>query len=110
LAECGFDPRAWVRAIYADEEAIGLLALIADTDTPRYVLARLMIGAEHQGRGSGREAVGLLTEYVRTLPGARELETSCIPGPESPAGFYRAVGFEDTGRVWHGEDVLRLGL
>ena len=110
VAEGEFDSQAWVRAIRADEEPVGVLALIADTGAPTYFLVRLTIGAEHQGRGFGRAAIGLLAEHVRTLPGARELETSCIPGPESPAGFYRTVGFQDTGRVQHGEDVLTLAL
>jgi len=110
LAQAQFYPNAWVRAIYADDEPVGLLALLVDTDTPRYFLVRLMIGAQYQARGFGRAALELLVEHVRTLPGASELETSCVPGPGSPIGFYRALGFEETGRVEEGETVLRLPL
>jgi diamine N-acetyltransferase len=69
-----------------------------------------MIGAEHQGRGYGRAAVALVVDHVRSLPGARELRTSCVPGPESPLGFYGSLGFRDTGRVEHDETVLALYL
>ncbi len=110
LAEAQFDPRAWVRAIYAGEQPVGLLALIADTAASRYELVRLMIGAEHQGRGYGRAAIGLLAEHVRPLPGAGELLAAYIPGSEDPSGFYAALGFRDTGRVEHGEKMMALGL
>ena len=110
LAEAAYDPQAWVRAIYADGDLAGLVAMIADTETPRYFLVRLMIDAARQHEGLGRAAVGLLAEHVRNLPGATHLETSCVPGPGGPLGFYAALVFEDTGRVEHGETVLRLAL
>jgi len=110
LVEGGHDPQAWIRAIYADETPVGVLALHAEPEAEKYFLVRLMIGAQHQGQGFGSAAVGLVAEYVRGLPGARRLETSCVPGPDSPTGFYRRLGFEDTGVVWHGENVLALAL
>jgi SAM-dependent methyltransferase/RimJ/RimL family protein N-acetyltransferase len=110
LAEAQFYPNAWVRAIYADDEPVGVLGLLADTETPRYLLVRLMIAAQHQDRGYGRAALELLVEHVRMLPDSGELETSCVPGPGSPIGFYRAFGFEDTGRNEEGETILRLKL
>jgi diamine N-acetyltransferase len=110
LAEAAADPRAWVRAIYSGEEPVGLLCLLTETAPSRYFLVRFMIGAEHQGRGLGRGAIALLVAHVRGMRGATQLETSCVPGPESPAGFYRRLGFENTGRVEHGENVLALTL
>jgi SAM-dependent methyltransferase/RimJ/RimL family protein N-acetyltransferase len=110
IAESQFYPDAWVRAIYAGDEPVGVLAMDADTRTPRYMLVRLMIAAQHQDRGFGRAALERVVEHVRTLPEASELETSCVPGPAGPIGFYRAFGFEETGRVEHGETLLRLEL
>jgi SAM-dependent methyltransferase/GNAT superfamily N-acetyltransferase len=110
IAESAYEPNAWLRAIYADKEPVGLLGLVADTETPEYWLARFMIAGAHQGRGYGREAMALLLEHVRGLPGARELQTSCVPDDDGPLGFYRGLGFEQTGDVHDGELVLRLGL
>jgi diamine N-acetyltransferase len=110
LAQAHVHEGGWIRAVYADETPVGLLALIAGPERNRYRLGRLIIGAQHQRRGFGGAAVGMLVEHVRALPGARELETSCFPGPESPAPFYRALGFEDTGRVEDGQEVLVLRL
>jgi hypothetical protein len=33
-----------------------------------------------------------------------------VPGPEGPLSFYRGLGFEPTGEVEDGEEVLRLRL
>ena len=110
VAESAYEPNAWLRAIYAGDEPVGLLGLVADTETPEYWLARLMIAGQHQGRGYGRDAMALLVEHVRTLPGARELQTSCVPDDDGPLDFYRGLGFEQTGDVYAGELVLRLTL
>jgi SAM-dependent methyltransferase/RimJ/RimL family protein N-acetyltransferase len=110
IAESAYEPNAWLRAIYADDEPVGLLGLVADTEAPEYWLARLMIAGPHQGRGYGREAMALLIEHVRGLPGARELQTSCVPDEDGPLEFYRGLGFEQTGDVHAGELVLRLTL
>ena len=110
IAEAAYEPGGWLRAIYADEEPVGVLGLVVDADAPEYWLARLMIAAAHQGRGFGRDAMALLIEHVRAQPGATELGTSCVPGPDGPLDFYRGLGFEPTGEVEHGEEVLKLKL
>ncbi len=56
--------------------------------------------------------MSLVIDYVRARPGATELLTSVHPGEEeSPMGFYRKLGFIDTG-VDHvdTERILRLPL
>jgi diamine N-acetyltransferase len=110
IAESAYEPNAWLRAIYAGDEPVGLLGLVADTKTPEYWLARFMIAAVHQGRGYGRDAMALLVEHVRGLPGASELQTSCVPDDDGPLDFYRGLGFEQTGDVYARELVLKLTL
>jgi diamine N-acetyltransferase len=110
VAEAAYDQNAWLRGIYAGDEPVGLLALVADTEKPDYWLARLMIAGQHQGRGYGRDAMALLVQHVRELPEARELQTSCVPDDDGPLEFYRSLGFEQTGDVHQGELVLRLTL
>jgi diamine N-acetyltransferase len=84
--------------------------LYEDPEKPEYYLWRFMIAGEHQGRGYGRAALRLVIDRVRSLPGARELLTSCVPGEGSPRPFYEALGFAATGEVEDGEEVLRLPL
>ena len=110
-------PRYW--AIYDDDAPVGFVMIsdnVPPTDDPGilgpYFLWRLLIDIRYQGRGHGRAAMALVIDYVRTRPGATELLTSVHPGEaESPMGFYRKLGFIDTG-VDHidTERIMRLPL
>ena len=110
IAQAYFEPKAWFRAIYADETPVGFIMLYDDPDEPDYFLWRFMLAAPYQGRGFGRQAIALLLDYVRTRPGARELLTSCGEGEGSPEGFYTRLGFQRTGEVEGDEVVLQLPL
>ena len=110
IAQAHFSDKAWFRAIYADEMAVGFVMLYDDSENPEYFLWRLMIAGPYQGKGYGRKAIELLVEYVKTRPRARELSTSYVPIEGGPEGFYRKMGFEPTGEVDDGEIVVRLTL
>jgi diamine N-acetyltransferase len=112
IAQAYFEPKAWFRAVYADETPVGFVMLYDNAGEPDgeadeelgYFLWRFMIAGPHHGKGFGRRAIERLVDYVRTRPGAQALETSCGQGPGSPEGFYRRVGFERSGKVF-GEEV-----
>jgi diamine N-acetyltransferase len=110
IAEAYFEPKAWFRAIYADEVPVGFVMLYDDADEHNYFLWRLMIAGPHHGKGFGRRAMEQLIDYVRTRPGATALETSCGQGPGSPEGFYRRIGFERSGKMFDNEVGLIRGL
>jgi diamine N-acetyltransferase len=114
IAQAYFQPKAWFRAIYADETPVGFIMLYDDPDgeppdnAPVYFLWRLMIAQQHHGKGFGRRAIERLIDYVKTRPGAKELEVSCGEGPGSPEGFYRKLGFERSGKMYDDEVGLVL--
>jgi diamine N-acetyltransferase len=110
IAQAYFEPKAWFRAIYADETPVGFLMLYDDPDEPEYFLWRYMIAAGYQKLGFGKRAMDLLVEYVRTRPGARELRLSCHPGEDGPEPFYRKYGFALTGRMLGYEAEMRIEL
>ena len=111
IAEAHFYPEnAWYRAIYDDEAPVGFLMLDDQPQKPLYFLWRLMIGAAHQGRGYGKEALKLLAKHVSTRPGATALFVSYVPGEGSPALFYEKSGFVPTGDIEEGEIVAKLLL
>lgn len=110
IAQAHFEPKAWFRAVYADDEPVGFAMLYEDAEKAEYFLWRFMVAAEHQGKGYGKRALDLLVERVRGLPGARELRTSYVPGDAGPRDFYLRYGFEETGELEAGENVIRLGL
>jgi diamine N-acetyltransferase len=110
VAEFHYEPTGWMRAIYDGEELVGLVLLSLDPEARDYWLWRLLIAAPRQGKGYGRDAMRLVIDHVKTQPGATELLTSYVPGEGDPSGFYRTLGFEETGMVEHREKVLRLRL
>jgi diamine N-acetyltransferase len=110
FAEAMFEPKAWFRAVVADDVPVGFVMLSVDPNETEYYLWRFMIDARYQGRGYGRAALDAVVTHVRTLPGATELRVSWVPGPDGPERFYQALGFEPTGEVDEGEVVGRLRL
>jgi diamine N-acetyltransferase len=75
-----------------------------------YFLWRLLVDHRFQGRGYGRATIDAVVDYVRTQPNGAVLLTSCKPGEGSPQPFYLRYGFEKTGKVVWGEDLLSLDL
>lgn len=110
IAQASFEPKAWFRAVYADDTPVGFVMLELDEEAGEYFLWRFMIAWEHQGKGYGRRALDLAVAHVRGLPGARELVSSYVPGEAGPRRFYVAYGFVETGEVEDGEHVIRLAL
>ncbi len=109
IAQAHFYPEvAWFRAIYADETPVGFVMLKDNPAESSYFLWRLMVDAKYQGMDFGRRALLLLIKHVKARPNATRLQTSCVPGEGSPCGFYKRLGFEPTGEVDDGEEVMEL--
>ncbi|UGT41248.1 GNAT family N-acetyltransferase [Nocardia yamanashiensis] len=100
IAEAHFSDTAWFRGIYHGDEPIGFLMLDLgmEPDQPGVYLWRFMIAGPHQGKGYGRRALELVSARLRAR-GTHALYTSYVRGPGSPESFYRAIGFEPTGRL-----------
>ena len=110
VAQAHFSKYAWFRAVYADKTPVGFVMLYDNSEKPEYFLWRFMIDAKFQGKGFGKRALELLINYVKSRPKAKELILSYVPGKESPEKFYLKMGFENTGKVIKGEQVMRLNL
>ncbi len=110
IAQAYFEPKAWFRAIYADETPVGFLMLYDNPDEREYFLWRYMIDHRFQNLGFGRQALDLLVEHVRTRPGAHQLVLSCVPGDEGPEPFYTHYGFSRTGETVGEEVVMSIEL
>ena len=111
-------PRMW--SVHAADQVVSFAMIIdgipadvlaADDDiVGPYFLWRLLIDERFQGHGYGAATIDAIVAYLRTRPGAEVLWTSCKAGPGSPQPFYLHYGFELTGDVKWGEDLLRLDL
>jgi diamine N-acetyltransferase len=112
LAQALFSDEAWYRAVYADEDLVGFVMLSDESlkkdrpAQPNIGLWRLMIDANHQRRGIGREVIRLVLEYVRSRPGIQSFYTSYVPEPGGPGPFYLGLGFEPNGELDDDEVVL----
>lgn len=108
VAEAHYAPRSILRAIYVDDNPVGLLFVEVEGGVP--YLHRFMVDAAHQGRGVGRSAVALLLDELRSHDWP-VLETSYVPGDGGADGFWRSCGFIDTQRrTDEDEPVLELRL
>lgn len=116
LAEALFAPEAWYRAIHVDDEPAGFVMLYDEAlrpdppPSPRLGLWRFMVDQRFQHQGVGRQALELVIRHVESAGMPRVLELSYVPGPGNPQGFYRKLGFTDTGRIDDGELVMELPL
>ncbi|OQD55900.1 GNAT family N-acetyltransferase [Streptomyces phaeoluteigriseus] len=116
LAEAYVHPGvAWPRLIVDGERPVGFLMAFLDIDWRgdgsliRSGLWRLNIAAGEQGRGYGRFAVESVADRIRRR-GGKELYVTWHPGDHGPEGFYRGLGFRDTGERSEGETVGVLAL
>ena len=108
IAEAHFEPRAWFRAVHADDEPVGFVMAYRNPPNEFWVW-RFMLDARYQGKGYGRRALELLVEEAQQ-DGVSEVKLSYHPGEHSPHSFYTRFGFLDTGEVDEGEIVMRLPL
>jgi diamine N-acetyltransferase len=103
IAEAYFEPKAWFRAVAVGDELVGFAMVYRDPGAGEFYVWRFMIDAAHQGHGYGRRAVELLVEEARS-DGVEKVTLSVVPGDRSALGFYKQLGFVETGNV-HGKEI-----
>lgn len=95
IAEAHYEPGALLRAIYGDDDPVGILFVETEGLVP--YLVRFMITKQRQRTGIGRLAVELLAQELQEA-GWSDLEVSFVPIEGGAEGFWRRCGFTDTGR------------
>lgn len=113
IAQAAYEPGGYVWGLWDGDVAVGLLAMLhpyeaeldeGDDPDGAYVW-RLLIGADFQGKGYGRAAIGEALVQARAW-GLPRLATSVVDSPDSNIGFYEGLGFRRTGAIVDGEIVL----
>jgi diamine N-acetyltransferase len=103
------DGRALYWAVYAEETPVGFVMISDEVGHPDYIphyLWKLLIDERYQRRGFGTATLDLIVEYFRGRPGVEVLSTSAGEGDGSPITFYERYGFEKTGEIVFGDEVL----
>jgi uncharacterized protein len=87
--------------VWADGELVGLLDLLLRyPDDETVYLGLLLIERGHQGRGIGRATLGALDrEVAARWPWARRLRLSVVRTNDNVLGFWRRMGFTETGEL-----------
>ena len=87
--------------VWADGELVGVLDLLLRyPDDETVYLGLLLIERGHQGQGIGAGAVQALErEVAARWPWARRLRLSVVRTNDNVLGFWRRMGFTETGEV-----------
>lgn len=121
IAQAHFHPEAWFRGIGAGGTAVGF-AMLEDWSQdparapedwkrePCVYLWRFMIDRRYQRLGFGAQAMHLLVERARAVPGTKSMYLSFVEAEGGPEAFYARFGFVRTGEVSDGEQVMRLSF
>jgi diamine N-acetyltransferase len=100
----------WIRGVTRGAVPAGFIMC---SDSPNGVkdpwIWRLLVDREHQGQGVGTFAVQHALNRYRSL-GCRQVVTAWHPGPADASGFYKRLGFVETGEILEGEIVAALKL
>ncbi len=102
--QAGGRPEVWVRAIYAGETPVGLIAVVdpalKGAPGPHEIyLARLLVDQRYQGRGYGTAAMEQLLAGVRGRADVPSIRLSHMPDNEAVGRYYERFGFRHTGKV-----------
>lgn len=118
FAEAPFEPGSRVWGLWDAGTPVGLMAMVhpaeypfhgPDDDHEAAYLWRLMIAADHQGRGHGRAAIGFAVDIARGW-GCPRLTAGVSNVPHSNLAFYERLGFRWTGRFEEGEKVVSMTI
>ena len=112
IAESKFEAHHHVRAIYNDNEVVGMLSYCYEddpVDTELYWLFRFMFDKNHQGKGFASKAIDLVVEEVLLL-GGQCLRTMCKPTNKVAAKVYQGFGFKQIGNLDDGDVLFEMKL
>ena len=114
LAQVAYEPAGRAVAMFSGDEAVGMMLLYdarLDKDKPAEQLYvwRILIDAQHQGRGYGRQTMLWVVEEARRM-GLKTVGLSHVEVEGNAGPFYRKLGFRYTGEVDDGELKMVLDL
>ena len=106
-------------AILNDETIVGFTIIgfedgeDVDADGPIFWMSRFMIDEQYQRKGYGKLAMEELIALVKSNPDglvAKYFFTSVVPTNIGAIKTYENVGFAKTGKMFHGEELMKLEL
>jgi diamine N-acetyltransferase len=101
IAEASLNPALRTHAIYGDDRVIGFVLYCRPEETDDkpgvFGIWRLMICADFQGRGYGRQALELVLREICAVETARDIHICYKPDNDAAKRFYASLGFQELG-------------
>jgi len=110
IAQAKIYPDSIPLAIYNDDELVGFVMYGYDREDEKYYLGRLMIAAEHQGKGYGKAATLEVIRRMSEIEDCDAIYLSFVPENTGAEKLYSSVGFEKTGKLNGSEIVMRYTI
>jgi diamine N-acetyltransferase len=110
IAEAYLEPTWTPLAIYAGDDLVGFAMFGRDDETGNWWIMRIMIDAQHQGKGYGTAALRLLIDSMVERHGCDEIFLGYAPANDVAGRLYARMGFVPTGEIMGSEIVARLSL
>jgi diamine N-acetyltransferase len=110
IAQAYVAPDMTPLAIYEGDDVVGFAMYGHDAPTDRWWIVRIMIGAEHQGKGLGRAALQALVALLSARHECNAVYLGYVPGNGIAERLYARLGFVPTGEIEDGEIVARRDL
>lgn len=111
LAQAKYETGCMPMCIYDDETMVGFVMLgIDDEDGDKLWICRFMVDEKFQGKGYGKASMEKIIEHIKNTYDHDQVYLSEMPENERAKGLYKSFGFEFTGEVDDGEEVMVLKL
>lgn len=110
ILQAEFEDELYPLGIYAGEILIGFLMYEHDLEDDVWGLSRLMIDEKYQNKGYGKAAVIKLLEILKDKLGSISFFTSVEPENIIAKKMYRSLGFDETGEILEGEELMVIKL
>lgn len=98
VAQSKFEPTLKPYAIYRDGQIVGFLMYNSvQEELDAHWIYRIMVDKNHQGKGIGKAATGLMIEEMKKATGAKRIVVGYHPDNEGAHRLYAGLGFVDHG-------------
>ncbi len=108
IAESKVFPECVPLGIYVKDTPVGFIMYAFNADDDSYWVCRLMIDRYFQGKGYGRQALSQVLDEIRKRPACSHINLSIEPGNVVAQKIYESLGFQKSGEMVDGEEVMRL--
>lgn len=94
LLEAIYEEGIFVRAIYREDQMIGMVLYDYDLEIPGWSMSRFMIDCHYQGQGLGRQALEIFLDFFKNTYQVDRLYTSVSIENTAAKNLYQSAGFK----------------